>query len=483
MNKPIRQLATVVVIMFVALMAATTGIQFFQADSLNADSRNVRTLYREFGTNRGPIIVSGQSIASSKSVDDPYKFQRVYSSDIYSNVTGYFSVTHNAMTGIEKAMNSVLGGSDSSLFQQRINQLLTGQEAEGGAVELTLDATVQQAAVTAMDGKEGAVVALDPTTGAILAQVSLPTYDANSIATHDADAANTAWEELSADSEQPLADKAIAGDQYAPGSTFKMLTASAMLENNSELTPDTLIDAPTSWTLPESNHTIFNPGKAACGDGSGKATLKQAFIQSCNTAFAIGGVSVGTDAMIEQAKKFGFGDTITTPLAVTASRFPEPASDAALAMDSFGQQDIMVTPMQMAMIAAAIANDGTLMKPYLVKQTLTSDLKPVDVTEPTVYSTPISEKTAEYLKEMMVADVKEGTGWRAAIDGIEVAGKTGTAEIGDNGERNSWFVAFAPADDPQIVVAVLVQNDSVTGDGGSTAAPIAKQIIEAKLGK
>lgn len=365
-------------------------------------------------------------------------------------------------------------------MQQRLSQLLTGKQPQGGAVELTLDATLQQVAVTAMAGRRGAVVALDPSTGAILAQVSIPTYDANTLATHDQSAAETAWNALTTDTEQPLIDRTIGGDQYAPGSTFKMLTAAAMFENDPNLTPETLIDAPTSWTLPESDHTIYNPGQIQCGDGSGQTTLMQAFTQSCNTAFAIAGVNLGADAMIEQAEKFGFGKSFTTPLTVSASRFPEPDSDAALAMDSFGQQDIRVTPMQMAMITASIANDGVLMTPYLVKQTLTSDLETVSTTDPEVFSTPMSEQTAEYLTQMMVADVSGGTGWRAAIDGVEVAGKTGTAEIGEGTLPHAWFAAFAPADDPQIAVVVIVEND--TGDGGSTAAPIARQIIQAKLG-
>lgn len=479
MNKPIRQLATVAVIMFLALMAAATNIQFFMAPSLNADGRNVRTLYREFGTDRGPIIVSGTSIATSAPVDDPYKFQRTYTSDIYSNVTGYFSTTHNSMTGIEKEMNSVLGGTDSSLFQQRIGQLLTGTEPQGGAVELTLEAPVQEAAVAAMNGRRGAVVALDPHTGAILAQVSIPTYDANSIATHDAAASQAAWDGLNADESRPLIDRAIAGDQYAPGSVFKLVTASAMLENDANLTPETIVEAPTSWELPQSSHLVYNPAQLPCGDGSGQTTLEEAFIESCNTPFAIAGVGLGADAMIEQAEKFGFNKDLSTPLTVTPSRFPEPASDAALAVDSFGQQDIRVTPMQIAMVTAAIANDGVLMTPYIVKQTLTSDLEPIPVTDPHEFSTPISKKTAGYLTDMMVTNVQRGTARHGAIDGIQVAAKTGTAENPGDALPHAWYAAFAPADDPQIVVVVIVENTE--GDGGSTAAPIARQIIQAKL--
>ena len=466
--------------MFIVLMVAATSIQFIQAPALNADARNARTLYREFGTERGPIIVSGESIAVSAPNDGLYEFQREYRDDgAYSHVTGYFSTVFNSMTGIEKAENSVLGGSDSSLAGQRLQDLITGSQPQGGAVELTLEDGVQQAAIDAMAGRRGAVVALDPKTGAVLAQVSLPTYDANTIATQDSAAAQEAWTALSEDPEKPLVDRTSGGDQYPPGSIFKMLTAVAMLENTPGLTPDTLVDAPTSWSPPGTSHEIWNPGQAACGDGSGQTSLRQTFVQSCNTAYAIGGVDVGADKMIAQAESFGFGETFHTPLTVSPSRFPEPESQAALAMDSFGQQDIMVTPMQMAMIASAIANDGVLMEPYIVKQTLTADLEPVSTTKPSEYSRPMSEQTAAYMQQMMVDDVVSGTGYLAAIDGVDVAGKTGTAEL-TGSDRHAWVAAFAPADDPQIAVVVILENDP--GDGGSSAAPVAREIIRAKLG-
>ena len=480
MNRPIRQLATLATLMFLVLMVAATSIQVIQAPSLNADSRNVRTLYREFGMDRGPIIVSGESIVVSTPNDSPYKFQREYrDGGAYSHVTGYFSTVFNSMTGIERAENAVLGGSASSLAGQRLQDLITGRQPQGGAVELTLEANVQQAAIEAMAGRRGAVVAMDPKTGAILAQVSLPTYDSNSIATQDSATASAAWDALNADPEQPLVDRTSRGNQYPPGSIFKMVTATAMLENNPDLTPDSLVEAPTSWTPPNTDHEIWNPGQQACGDGSGQTTLNQTFIQSCNTAYAIGGVGVGAEKMMAQAEAFGFGNTFQTPLTVDASRFPEPASDAALAMDSFGQQDIMVTPMQMALVTSAIANNGVLMEPYIVKQTLTADLEPFSTTKPSEYSRPMSEQTAQYMKQMMVDDVVSGTGWRAAIDGIQVAGKTGTAELADS-ESHAWFTAFAPADDPQIAVVVILENDP--GDGGSSAAPVAREIIRAKLG-
>lgn len=484
MNRPLRHITIIITAVFLVMMGVTTYIQAFQAPSLNADSRNVRTIYHEYGTNRGPIIVSGNAIASSTPSTGNYKYQRVYTdSPLYSNLTGYFATSFTSMSGIEKAKNSVLGGSDSSLFFQRTQQMLQGSDPVGGGVELTIDADLQKVAAQALGDQKGAIVALNPRTGAILAQVTSPSYDANQLATHDRQAASAAWKALSENVDKPLVDRATGGDQYPPGSVFKMLTVSAMLENNSELNPQSAVQAPTSWTLPGSNHTIYNPGKAVCGDGSGQVTLTQAFIQSCNTPFAIAGTELGANKMRDMAKAFGFGTTFKTPLAVTASRFPEPESDAALAMDSFGQQDVRVTPMQIALIASAIANDGTLMEPYLVKRTLTSDLETVTETEPKVFSQPISKQTAQYLTEMMEADVSQagGTGAKAAIEGVQVAGKTGTAETGTEAKAHAWFASFAPAEDPSIVVVVFLENRG--SSGGSAAAPLAREVIKEALGK
>ncbi|MDO4888527.1 MAG: penicillin-binding transpeptidase domain-containing protein [Actinomycetaceae bacterium] len=485
MNRPIRKLATLVFAMFLSLMLMASYVQFIQAPSLNADDRNVRSLYREYGTDRGPIIVGGESVVVSTPSDGPYKYQREYKEgSTYAHVTGYFSTGLNSKWGIEKAENGVLGGSDSALAGQRLQQLISGSQPQGGGVELTIDPATQKAAIQALNGQKGAVVALDPKTGAILAQVSYPSYDPNLLATSKSSEAKANWAQLEGDENKPLVDRATGGDQYAPGSTFKMLTATAMLENQ-DLTPDSVIDTPDSYTPPDTSQSIENPGEASCGDGSGRSTLRQAFIQSCNTPFAQGGVNVGSDKMLEQAKKFGIGETFETPLKVSASRFPEPDSQAALAKDSIGQQDIRVTPMQMAMIGAAIANDGVVMEPHIVKQTLTRDLEVLSTTKPSEYSRAMSPQTAEYMQDMMVEDVKSGTGYRAAIDGIEVGGKTGTAEINSNTPPHVWFVSYAPADDPQIAVAVVVENAGHTGwsgDGGSVAAPIARQVMLAYLG-
>lgn len=488
MNKPTRQLATLIIVMFLALMAAATWIQFFRASDLAADERNVRTLYHEYGTERGKIIVDGQTIASSVPTDSgPYKFQRVYESpDLYAHITGYFSVTFNSITGLERAENPVLGGSDSQLATQRIQELVMGTQPKGGSVELTIDPAIQAAAVKALGDQKGAVVALNPKTGAILALVSTPSYDTNALASRDRATATATWEQLTTDPNKPLVNRAIGGDQYAPGSVFKIVTTAALLENDPSLNADTVVEAPRSWRPPDTDREIKNYGGSVCGDGSGKATLRTAFIESCNTPFAIMSIDLGADKLVEQAKNFGFEESFSIPLEVSASRFPVPTSKASLAMDSFGQHDVMVTPLQMAMVGAAVANDGTLMTPYLVERTYTADLELLSESEPTIYSQAIRTSTATALQEMMIEDVRTGTGHKAAISGIEVAGKTGTAETGNGKAPHSWFVAYAPADNPQIALAIVVENSGHAGNqgtGGTVAAPLAKQILTAGLQK
>jgi peptidoglycan glycosyltransferase len=483
MNDQIRRLTVVVVLMFLALMVASTSVQFVQAGDLNADGRNVRTIYREYGRERGPIVVEGTPIVTSEPVDDAYSYLRVYQQpEAYAHVTGYFSVVHSSMTGMERAGNEVLNGDDPGLLLARLQSLFTGSQPRGGAVELTIDPAVQAAAIEGLGDQRGAAVALDPSTGAILAMYSSPSIDPNGLASHDRAEAQAAYDALVADPDRPLLNRAIGGDTYAPGSTFKLVTASAMLESG--LTPDSLVDAPTQYTLPGSQSIMHNPGQAACGDGSGETTLRQALIQSCNTPFAIGAVELGQDEMAAQAEAFGFGQDLTIPLAVTPSRFPEDMNDAQLATSAIGQYSVTTTPLQMAMVAAAIANDGELMRPYLVDRRLTADLEEISQTDPEVFSEPISAETAEEMTSMMIDVVAQGTGSSGAVPGYTVAGKTGTAEIDANTPPHAWFVGFVPADDPQIVVAVLVENGGDVGwgvGGGQIAAPIASSMMDAYL--
>lgn len=486
MNKQVRHLATVVAVMFLALMVSATSVQFFQASDLNNDGRNVRRIYREFGRDRGPIVVAGEAIASSAPVDDVFGFQRSYAQGpLYAHATGYFSTAFNAITGLESTENEVLNGTSGSLLLQRIQTLVTGNQPQGGAVELTLDPAAQQAAAAALGDQRGAVVALDPRTGAILALVSTPSFDPNALATHSREDAQAAVDAYQADPGEPMTNRALAGDQYAPGSSFKLLTAAAALESG-RYTADSMVPAPTEMQLPQSTQILNNPGNLPCGDGSGQVTFTQALRQSCNTPFASLAMELGDDAMREQAAAFGFGEELAVPLTVTPSRFPATESQAELAMAAIGQASVRVTPMQMAMVAAAIANDGVQMRPYLVARELTADLEVVSTTEAEELREPISASTAEQLTQMMREVVATGTGRNAQIPGATVAGKTGTAEIGQGVAPHAWFVGFAgTGDEPEVAVAVVVENGGREGEGasgGTTAAPIARDVMAAVLG-
>jgi penicillin-binding protein A len=477
-NQPIRRLATVVALMFLALMVSATSVQFFQAGALNTDGRNVRTVYREYGRDRGPIVVAGESVASSSPVEDVYGYQRSYSpGPLYAHATGYFSTAFNRLTGLEATENEVLNGTSSSLLLQRIQTLVTGQQPQGGAVELTLDPAAQQAAAEALGDREGAVVAIEPATGAILAMVSSPSFDPNSLATHNRDDAQAAWTALNEDPAEPLVNRAIAGDQYAPGSVFKVVTAAAALEAE-HLTPDSPVPGPTELTLPQTSHVIQNPLQRACGDGSGEVPLIVAFRQSCNTTFAQLAMDMGEEELRAQAEAFGFDQPLEIPLKVTPSRFPAEPSPPELAMSGIGQSDVRVTPLQMAMVTAAIANDGVQMQPYLVARELSPDLEVVATTEPNELRESVSPETAAHLTEMMVEVVNNGTGTAAQIPGVQVAGKTGTAEISADVAPHAWFMGFAGADNPEVAVAVVVEN---AGDGGTHAGPVAKAVMEAVL--
>ena len=475
MNPPLRKLSVVVLIMFVTLMVALTYIQFFRAPSLNADGRNVRTLYAQYGTDRGNLVVGGEAITSSEPVDDAYKFQRMYANGpLYAPLTGYFSVAFNSMTELERSQNGILSGSDSSLFTQRLQQLITGAQPKGGSVSLTIDPVIQQAAADALAGQKGAIVALEPSTGKILALVTTPTYDPNTLATHDATAAQQAWEELNADPDKPLMNRATSGDLYPPGSSFKIVTVAAMEEEG--ITSDSVIEAPTTYTLPGTATDVTN-FVGECGDGSGQTSLRTALVLSCNTPFAIAGVEMGAQKLMDKAAEFGFGQELDLGIDYTPSLFPEPSDDAALAMDAFGQRDIQTTPLQMAMVAAAVANHGTLMKPYLVDQTLSADLSVISTTAPEEFSQPMSRAIADDITSMMkdvVADRYVG----ARVPGVDVAGKTGTAE---NAEApHAWFIGFDAGENPKIALAVFVENG---GLGGDVAGPLAAQVIQAAVNR
>ena len=483
MNTPLRRLATMMLVMFVALMGSATWVQFVQADKLNNDPRNVRTLYREFGNPRGPIVAGGTAIASSVKVNDAFGYQRQYAAgELYSAVTGFYSVA-NGPSQLEAAANSQLTGRSDQLFFTRIRDLLTGRPTEGAAVETTILPAAQQAALTALGNQRGAVVAIEPSTGKILAMVSTPGFDPNTLAVHNTAAASAAYQQLSKADGNPLLNKAIQ-DRYAPGSTFKLVTTAAALASG-KYTAQTQVPAPLVLALPNTTATIHNFGGESCGGAT--VSLADALRVSCDTAYAQVGMDVGDAAIKAQAEKFGFNDqTLTVPMAVAQSVMPGGLDASETAQSAIGQFDVQATPLQIAMVAAAIANGGVLMRPYLVQTVRAADLTVVSQATPSVYSQAMSAADAATLRDMMIGVVDNGTGTAAQIPGMQVAGKTGTAQTSAGEAPHAWFTAFAPANAPKVAVAVFVEHGGSLGNdatGGAVAAPIAKAVIEAVTGQ
>jgi peptidoglycan glycosyltransferase len=473
-NAPLRRVAISVLVLFTLLILNVNYIQVVRADKLRQDPGNTRVLAEEYGRARGSIVVDGTEIATSVRTKDALTYLRQYpQGSLYAPVTGYYSLVYGN-TGIEYAENDVLSGSDPRLFVRRIADLFTGRDPSGGDVVLTLDAKAQEAAMTGLGDVTGAVVALDPSTGRILAMASTPTYDPNQLSSHDPKAIRAYRAGLS---DAQVANQAV-GERYSPGSVFKVVVSAAALSTGN-YTPQTAVPAPDRLSLPGSTHQLTNFNGESCNGGADQSLI-DALTISCNTAFAQLGMTLGEQKVRDMAKSFGIDDSgFTTPLKVAPSTVGAIADQAQLANASIGQQNVQITPLQGAMIAAAVANGGKLMKPYLVDQVRAPDLTVIDQTDPTVMSRPISSQVAGELTQMMTSVVANGTGRKAKIPGIQVAGKTGTAQTDPENNDNSWFVGFAPADHPKIAVAVFIKHGGRTG--GDISAPIAKQVMQAYL--
>lgn len=485
MNTPIRRLSVLVLLMFTALLIASTWIQFVQAGDLRDRPGNRRTLIDTYSRERGAILVDGTPIARSEATSDELEWIRRYDQATrYAHLTGYYSFTYGAGLGLERARNAVLAGTDDSLFYERLVDVVTGQPPQGASLELTIDPDVQNAAIEALGSRRGAAVAIDPRSGAILAMVSRPSFDPNALSSHQLTAVDEAYLTLTEDPGRPLVNRAIAGDLYPPGSTFKLVLAAAALESG-RYQPDTELEGGRTYTLPGTSTDLPNFGGAAC-DPQDRPTLHRSVQISCNTSFAWLAGELGADAIREQAEEFGFGQSIQVPMSVTPSSYPEDPDDAQLALTGIGQHEVRVTPLQVAMISAGIANDGVVMAPYLIDTVRDRDLEVIERTDPRALSRAVSGESAEALQEMMLSVVAEGSGYAAAVPGVEVAGKTGTAEYGTEGAAHAWFTGFAPADDPQIAVAVIVESatDSWLGEtGGQVAAPVARAMFEAGVNR
>jgi len=486
MNAPIRRLAMLVAALFTTLLIGTTYIQFVEAASLRGRPGNQRTLLATFARERGAILVGGSPIASSVATRDQLKYRRTYpQAKLYSQVTGYYSFIYGAGGGLEGTDDALLSGSSDTLFYRRVVDLLSGTQPAGASVELTINAKAQAAADKGLGSQRGAVVALDPRTGAILAMVSHPQYDPNTLAAHTAQPVITAWKALNADPDRPAVNRAING-LYPPGSTFKLVTAAAALSSG-RFRPSTLIPGPGTLKLPQTTATLPNHGNHSCATApGGKTTVEHALEVSCNTAFGYLGLHLGGAALRTQADKFGFDMPMQVPLRISPSVVPSGMNPPQSAQSAIGQFDVRVSPLQMAMVSAAIAHNGTLMAPYLVADSRSADLTILDKAAPRQLSQAVTPDVADQLRTMMLAVVEHGTGKHAKIPGVAVAGKTGTAEHGRGRAPHAWFTAFAPAADPRVAVAVVVEDGGKAGQegfGATIAAPIAREVIKAVLGR
>ncbi len=487
MNTSLRRISVMIMALIVLLLLNATLTQVFRADGLRADPRNQRVLLDEYSRQRGQITAGGQLLAYSVSTNGRYRFLRVYPNPlVYAPITGFYSLLYSS-SGLERAEDSILNGSDERLFGRRLADFFTGRDPRGGNVDTTINPRVQQAGWDAMQQGcngpcKGAVVALEPSTGKILAMVSSPSYDPNTLSSHDSDEQARAWQQLRDNPDSPLTNRAIS-ETYPPGSTFKVITTAAALQSGA--TENDQLTALPQIALPDSTATLENFGGSPCGSGP-TAPLRDAFARSCNTAFVQLGIRTGVDALRSAAQGFGL-DTPPPPipLQVAQSTIGPIPDAAALGMSSIGQKDVALTPLQNALVAAAIANEGVMMQPYLVDSLKGPDLANISTTAPREQQRAVSPQVAAKLTSLMIG-AEQFTQQRGAIPGVQIASKTGTAEHGTdprNTPPHAWYIAFAPAQSPKVAVAVLVENggDRLSATGGALAAPIGRAVIAAAL--
>lgn len=483
MIRYIRRAAAFCLLLLVALLLNAARIQVFEADSLDNNPANRRVTIDRYDQPRGNILVDGRSVTGSKDTGEQLAHERTYRyGPLYAPVTGYASQTYGT-TLIENAENPILSGTDPMLAPVPFWNEITRSRQPGGDVDTTVRDSMQRAAYEGLGGRKGAVAAIEPTTGKILALVSTPSYDPGRLS-GTGSSVTDAWRELNAAGSQPMLNRAIR-QTYPPGSTFKIVTAAAALDAEVVTDPDAETDTPSPYVLPGTSTTL--PNEAS---GCAKASLAEAIRVSCNTVMAHLGVQVGLDGMVDAVEKFGFNAGLKIPSGVAKSNFDTDMSDDQLALSSIGQFDTTATPLQMAMVASAVANGGDLMYPHLVDRTTTHSGSTVHTEGSHSYHRAMNPQTAMQLRQMMIDVVQDGTGTNAAIDGATVGGKTGTAQHGiDNtGTPYAWFISWAQAEDsarPAVAVAVVVEDaaaDRADISGGGSAAPIARSVMEAALG-
>jgi peptidoglycan glycosyltransferase len=503
MDRRVRRLTIALTGMFVLLFAQISYVQVFHAGAIAANPANARRqLIAEYKVFRGSILTNDAKtqLAVSRQTKGELVYQRRYpDGPLYAGATGFYSLVYGR-TELEQAMNAYLNGDAPELAAQTFADLLLGHPKQGATVVTTIDAELQAAAVRALGPQAGAVVALDPTTGAVLAMVSNPSFDPNVLSSGTRDQITTQWDKLNADPAHPLLSNA--NDQlFPPGSTFKIITASAALENGVNL--QTTYPNPPELNLPLSSGTLQNFGGSHCAGGASRITLATAFQISCNVTFGEIGLQLGPEKLQAQAQAYGFcptdppdeadciEPTIPFTIPFETGRFPVPPyfeqNDPLVAISAIGQDNVLANPMQMALVAATVANRGTMMQPQLVKEIRDPQGRVVRTFDPVEYGRPISEATARSLTQMMVSVTSPGgTAYPYAnVPTVTIAGKTGTAQHGGEGSfPHAWFTAFAPAERPTIAVAVIVlDGGDLTSEatGGRVAAPIAAEVIDAYL--
>ena len=487
MNTPVRRIAIAVMAMILLLMGNLTYVQVVKANEYRTDPRNQRVLLAEYSRKRGQISAEGQVLANSVETDDRLRYLRKYpNGPMYAPLTGYYSVTYGS-SGIEQSAEDVLNGNDDRLFGRRLSDLITGRDPAGGNVVLTIDPAVQKTAYEQLQRKGvGAVVALRPKTGEIVAMASVPSYDPNLLASHNSTDQKKAWEQIGAASPPELPNRATQ-ETYPPGSTFKLIDTAAALSSG-RYTPDSQLTAASNITLTNTNTTLENYNGNACGTNA-TASLREALQRSCNTAFAQLAAELGEKAIRDQAEAFGIGRDLKIPMPVAPSTIGDIRDTAALQQSAIGQRDVALTPLQNAMIVAAIANGGQVMAPYLIKEIQSQEVETIETTAPDRLGKAIDSGVARTLTDLMVNNENSYQGG-GKISGVQIAAKTGTAEHGADPKSTPphvWYVAFAPADDPQIAVSVLVESggdrNNLAATGGAVAAPIGRAVIAQALGK
>ncbi|MBT2444789.1 penicillin-binding protein 2 [Streptomyces sp. ISL-36] len=484
MNKPLRRVAIFCGLLVLALLIRDNWIQYVRADELNAHPRNKRVQIERYANVRGNIIVDGKPITGSVDSADPYyRFKRTYTDGpMWAPVTGYASQAYDA-NQIEKIEDGILTGNDDRLFFDRTLSMFTGDKKKGGNVVTTLSGAAQKAAFEGLGKNTGAVVAIEPKTGKILALASTPSYDPSSFAGYSGKD-EKAWVALEKDKNKPKLNRALR-EIYPPGSVFKVVTAAAALEHGKVTNIDAPTVTPDPYNIPLSTVPMRNHAT-----GCENASLNEALRISCNSVFAKLGDEVGRDAMVETAEKFGFNAEQFTPVRSAASVYDKKMDRGGNALSSIGQFNTATTPLQMAMVTAAIANDGKLMKPYMIDTLEAPNLDVIKRNEPEEMSRPLSQQNAQLIQTMMENVVENGTGGNADLnmDGVKVGGKTGTAQHGEKNAKRpyAWFISYAKtAQGSPVAVAVIVEDSEGTNrediSGGGLAAPIAKAVMKAVL--